>query len=224
MFSSKNIKAISKVNDCELMHLRTSSKITAIKKDNAYLYELPHGKTALEHPVGQQLLNWYQTKHDVELCNEPEHPSSRSALEDLIAEILLPIYRKYPNIKITYGFTSATLKKYIAKHSPNGTAPTLDQHASYELNNAHNPICDRGGAACDFIVPNIATSEIVRFIVEHLNYDRIYYYGNDKPLHVSNAQKPIKHLQIMAESDKGRRFPSKKAHGDAAIALAKELP
>ena len=224
MFSSKEIKGILKVSDCELMHLRISKHLTAVKTGKSYFYDLPANKTVLDHPVGQKLLNWYKTTHQIDICNEPESPSSKIALEKLVLEILLPIYRKYPKLNITYGFTSAILKRHIAKHSPRGTAPNLDQHASCELNNAQNAICDRGGAACDFIVPDVSSSELVRFIVEHLNYDRIYYYGNNRPLHVSNAETPNKHLQLMAESENGRRYPIKKTHGEAALLLAKELP
>jgi hypothetical protein len=223
MFSSKDVKAILKVSDCELMHLRTSNQISAIKKGNAFFYQLPVGKTALDHPVGGRLINWYKEVHEVELNNQPKNSDSIDALQALVVEILLPVYQKYPQLKVTYGFTSAELKTYISKHSPNGTAPSLDQHSSCELNKSQNQICDRSGAACDFIVPNVPSNNLVRFIVANLNYDRIYYYGNEKPIHVSVSEKPLRHLQVMAESHKGRRYPSSKAFGDGAIDLAKEL-
>jgi hypothetical protein len=223
MFSSKEVKAILNVSDCELMHLRTSNQIAAIKKGNSFFYQLPKSKTALDHPLGKKLINWYTQSHAVELDNQPKHSESISALQSLVIEILLPVYRKYPKIEITYGFTSSNLKTYISKHSSNGTAPILDQHASCELNSAQNQICDRSGAACDFIVPGLPSSTLTCFIVENLNYDRVYYYGSDRPIHVSVSKFPIKHLQVMAESESGRRYPSSKAFGAAAIDLAKEL-
>ena len=85
-------------------------------------------------------------------------------------------------------------------------------------------ICSRGGAACDFYIEGVPTSNIVRFITQKLNYDRIYYYGNNRPLHVSiQLTDPLKHLQIMGESENGRRYPGKKAFGDRAVILAEGL-
>ena len=177
----------------------------------------------LDQPIGQQLINWYARKHDVTLCNQPIQLNSILALENLIKKILLPVYEKYSSIDITYGFTSFALKKYIAKNAPKGTAPELDQHASCELNNAHSLICNRGGASCDFIIPNVPSSEVVLFIVENLDYDRIYYYGDNMPLHVSSAEKPAKHLQIMSTNDKGQRYPAQRAYGTAALEMARQL-
>jgi hypothetical protein len=179
--------------------------------------------SVLEVPIGQQLIDWYTTKHDVTLCNKPIQANSILTLENLIIKVLLPVYEKFSSIDITYGFTSAALKKYISTNAPKGTAPTLDQHASCEMNNAHSLICNRGGASCDFIVPNVPTNEVVLFIVENLDYDRIYFYGKDRPLHVSCADDPAKHLQIMSENDKGKRYPSKRKYGSAVIELAREL-
>tara|TARA_B100000780_G_C20767280_1_gene304695 strand:+ start:111 stop:329 length:219 start_codon:yes stop_codon:yes gene_type:complete len=61
------------------------------------------------------------------------------------------------------------------------------------------------------------------FIVNNLDFDKIYYYGNDKPLHVSVGDKSEKHLQIMDVSKNGRRIPGKKAYGNKAKLLAEEL-
>jgi hypothetical protein len=36
--SSKDAKAILKVQDCDLMHIRTSGKLKFVKKGNAFLY------------------------------------------------------------------------------------------------------------------------------------------------------------------------------------------
>lgn len=221
--NSKEMKAILKVTDCELMHLRTTNKLQFQKKGNAFLYALPNGTSVLSHPLGQQLLNWHQQKHQSNIENKPSTSDSKSALEQLVIEILLPIEREFRRPKITYGFTSPELKRYIAKHSPQGTAPELDQHASCELNSQNNEICKRRGAACDFIVDDISMAVVVRYIVEHLNFDRIYYYGDDRPVHVSVSEQLNKHLQIMHESENGRRYPSFKGFGINAIKLAETL-
>jgi hypothetical protein len=36
--SSKESKAVLKVQDCDLMHIRTSGKLKFVKKGNAFLY------------------------------------------------------------------------------------------------------------------------------------------------------------------------------------------
>ena len=38
--TSKQVKEVLKINDCDLMHLRHSGKLKYSKKGNAYLYEL----------------------------------------------------------------------------------------------------------------------------------------------------------------------------------------
>ena len=217
-------KLILNISDCELMHLREQGGIAYEKRGRAFFYSLPAGHSVLAHPLGKSLLNWYKSKHDFVQSNEPINDSSTLALEELVSEILLPINRMLGKPRITYGFTSFPLKKFIQKASPSGTAPTLDQHSSYETNSAGTQICSRGGAACDFFVEGVATSDIVRFITQTLNYDRIYYYGNNRPLHVSiHLTDPLKHLQIMSESENGRRYPGKKAFGDQAVILAEDL-
>ena len=143
----------------------------------------------------------------------------------LIETILLPVSKRFGDIKITYGFVSPELNRYIQKNSSSGTYPSIDQHAASELNNANNHICKRHGLACDFIVNGYEKQmgKVMLFIVNNLGFDKIYYYGKDKPLHVSVGDKSERHLQIMNVSDKGRRIPGKKAYGNKAKVLAEEL-
>lgn len=220
--SSAEMKKLLKISDCELMHLRTAGKLQFQRSGNAFLYSLPNEMTLLSHPLGKQLLEWYRSKHPAILSNIPS-VGSKPFLEMLIGEILIPTEGKYGALTITYGFTSSKLAAYISKHSPSGTAPQLDQHAACELNSKNNEISKRTGSACDFIVPNQSMAEITRFIVKNLNFDRIYYYGKNRPIHVSISDTPVKHLQIMCESSTGRRYPATKAFGDNAILLAESL-
>lgn len=43
----------------------------------------------------------------------------------------------------------------------------------------------------------------MKFIVNNLDFDKIYYYGESSPIHVSVGKIAEKHLQIMNLSDKG---------------------
>lgn len=224
MYGYRDTKAILRISDCELKYLREQGGIAYEKRGRAFFYSLPTGHSILDHPLGQSLINWYKSRHDFLQSNEPIHGSSILALEALVGEVLLPINRTLGKPIITYGFTSFPLKKFIQKASPSGTAPTLDQHSSHETNSVGKQICSRGGAACDFFVEGVATSDIARFITQKLNYDRIYYYGDNRPLHVSiHLTEPLKHLQVMCESKNGRRYPGKKAFGGQAEILAEDL-
>ena len=177
----------------------------------------------LNHPIGEQLLNWYQNKHDFSGDNYPQERASISALNKLIEEILIPLQKRYGDFIISYGFTSAPLHTFIQKHSPKGTAPKLDQHASHELNRLGNSICSRGGAACDIKFQQTSALEIIRFAVGNLTFDKIYFYGENKPLHISVHEQPLKHLQVVKTNAKGRRIPTQKAFGHETIELLESL-
>lgn len=173
----------------------------------------------------KQLTHWYKTKHAIEIDNAPCSEQSKIQLNNLVDDILVPINKTFGVINITYGFTSAELVSYIQKHSPSGTSISLDQHASHELNLKNNRINKRHGAACDFVVQGYEKEmhKIVHFIVNNLDFDKIYYYGKDRPIHVSIGELQKKHLQIMCISEKGRRYPGKKAFGKDAVKLSEDL-
>ena len=104
----------------------------------------------------------------------------------------------------TYGFCSAELNKHIPKNN----YPKLDQHAGHELNKKGNSICERLGFAVDFIVPDVPSLKVAKFIASKLSFDRLYYYGNDRPIHVSLNQNPI-HSIVLMKLYGHRRIPSR---------------
>jgi len=171
-----------------------------------------------------QLINWYLVKHDFDGENKPT-PASEVYLYQLIQLILNPITVRFGKLNITYGFTSPALHRYIQRLSPAGTAPSLDQHACAEFNSKGSEICSRTGAACDFIVHGYEEQMhlVAQFICQQLNFDKLYFYGRNRPIHISISEQPLKHLQIMQQSENGRRYPGKKAFGPAATTLATQL-
>ena len=225
LFSSKDFKQQFGVSDIELLDLQASGELQLVKKDNTFLYQLNDKSFLLKHPLADQLLNWHQEKHGISIHNSPKEVASINSILILIEAILLPVSKKFGEIKITYGFVSPELNRYIQRNSSSGTYPSTDQHAASELNQANNQICNRHGLACDFIVNDYENQmgQIMLFIVNNLDFDKIYYYGNDKPLHVSVGHKSERHLQIMNVSVNGRRIPGKKAYGNKAKVLAEEL-
>jgi hypothetical protein len=222
--STETIKILA-ISSCELMHKRSAGELKFIKKGNSYFYEINDNQLLLKLPLAQQLINWYQKKHPLDIHNHPESDESLSSIIMMTEKILMPILKSLGEIEISYGFTSTELTKYIQKNSSQGTYPPIDQHSSYEKNSAGGQICKRGGMACDFIVKGQQDNvpQIIQFIVSNLDYDKIYYYGNNRPLHVSVNSKPEKHLQIMNLSENGKRIPGRKAYAEKAIILASEL-
>lgn len=171
-----------------------------------------------------QLLNWHQAKHRFVDDNTPS-AASAPMLQQLTRDILLPLAQHFDELQITYGFTGPALSRYIQRLSPAGTAPNLDQHACIELNSKGKNICHRPGAACDFIVQGYENRmhEVAQFVCQQLSFDKLYFYGRSRPIHISVSAEPLRHFQVMQQSANNRRYPGKKAFGDNAIALAKEL-
>lgn len=148
--------------------------------------ELANEFPELDDPCGR-----YYTFRDFIECSEtqartgiPNIPSEREtyeALAKLARTVLDPVIDYFGSIELTYGFSCPELSKVIKK----GIAPKLDQHASHELNRSGNLICPRLGAAVDFFIRDENMLEVAQWIIENTAFDRLYYYGNDRPLHVS---------------------------------------
>ncbi len=118
-------------------------------------------------------------------------------------KVLDPVIDYFGMIELTYGFSSAKLSKQI----PGRIAPKLDQHASCELNRLKNPVCSRLGAACDFIVSDENMLEVAQWVVENTPFDRLYFYGKDKPVHVSMGPEQKKEIVLMRQG-KTQLIPS----------------
>jgi len=99
------------------------------------------------------------------------------AIQDLNKFIIDPTidYFGRERFRLTYGFCSPDLKKYLEKKDPltgqkNGrVAPNLDQHLSYEINKTGKYYCERLGAACDFLITDLPSTELVNGFYK-LNY------------------------------------------------------
>ncbi len=172
-----------------------------------------------------QLINWHLTRHEFKQSNEPNNPASKCALNNLVSEILAPLEQQLAPVKVTYGFTNYALTRYVQKHSKADTAIAIDQHASYEQNLRGNYICKRGGAACDIYVEGYENRmhEVVQYICDNIEFDRLYFYGKDRPIHISWNEAPLKHLQVLKRAESGNRHPTKRAYDADIIKLANEL-
>ncbi|MBN3836474.1 DNA phosphorothioation-associated putative methyltransferase [Burkholderia sp. Ac-20344] len=165
------------------------------------------GRSDTIPPIGQQCGKYFRYRDLIEcgetqlgtgIENVPRRPESFNALYDLVTKILDPVIDYFGGVKLTYGFCSHVLSKNIKR----SIAPRLDQHAAYEYNSRGKRICDRGGAACDFIVPDEDMKEVSQWIMENLPFDRLYFYGKARPIHISYAEEPLRlAYQMMAMGD-----------------------
>ena len=137
------------------------------------------------------------TQKAVRVDNIPQQTKTFESIAYLANTILDPVYEKFGALNLTYGLCSHNLQKHIKKN----VAPNLDQHAGSELNSKGNLICPREGFAVDFKVENITTDNIARYIVENLQFDRLYFYGRNRPVHVSaTTAKSCKNIVVFNNS------------------------
>jgi DNA phosphorothioation-associated putative methyltransferase len=162
----------------------------------------------LDAPCGQylsyrQLIECGETQHRTGLPNLPEEPDSYTALHDLAVYILDPIIEYFGMIRLTYGFCSPKL----AKHIPARIAPELDQHSAHERRRNGEFVCERLGAACDFIVEDEDMMEVAQWAFDNTPVDRLYFYGAQLPIHISWSESPARQFVMMTAGPSGRRIP-----------------
>ena len=118
----------------------------------------------------QDLILAGETVFNSKISNRPKQIESYNALRDLSVLVLDPTVDWFGSLKITYGFCSFELSKIIKKR----IAPKLDQHSSYELNSRGKFICERVGAAVDFIVEDEDMFEVANWVFNNTPVDRLY--------------------------------------------------
>ena len=106
-------------------------------------------------------------------------------------------------IRLTYGFCSPDL----AREGPGRIDPKLDQHAAHERNRRGKPICERLGAAADFIVDDEDMLEVARWVAANTPFDRLYFYGSDLPIHVSYGPERTRQIVRMVAGKSARLIP-----------------
>ena len=144
----------------------------------------------------------------VQVDNSPKEPKTYEAISYLATTIMDPIFEQFGQPQITYGLCSHNLQKHIKK----SVAPTLDQHAGSEKNSKGNLICSREGFAVDFKIEDVKTHHVARYIVEHLEFDRLYFYGSDRPLHVSAIADTAKRAIVVFNALNKGRTPKNLTH------------
>ena len=139
--------------------------------------------------------------------NLPQSADTCIAIKQISQAILDPLVDKYGEVTLTYGFCSAKLANQIKKNAQPTITPSLDQHAGYELNSRGNRICKRDGFACDFIIPKESMRKVSRWLIQNCDFDRLYFYDDTRPIHVSIAPENHRQIVIMKPLASGKYIP-----------------
>jgi hypothetical protein len=148
-----------------------------------------------------------QTWRRLQIYNIPEQPETLLALRRLAQEILDPVVDQFGPIELTYCFASKALSQHIRSHID----PRRDQHAGHELGRDGRPICSRLGQAVDFRVSGAESTLVAAWIARNLPFDRLYFYGADRPLHVSIGPDEARAIITMLPTQSGRRVPRRRS-------------
>jgi hypothetical protein len=137
------------------------------------------------------------------VANVPQQPDTMVALRRLAEDILDPVITKFGRLEVTYAFASPALTRHIRGRID----PARDQHAGHELRPDGTPVCPRLGQAADFRVDGACSGRIAAWIASTLPFDRMYFYGSDRPLHVSIGPQETRSVIVMIPGPSGRRVP-----------------
>jgi hypothetical protein len=120
------------------------------------------------------------------------------ALQALCQHLLDPIIDHFgrERFQLTYGFCSKDLKRFLSQRDLETgiknvrVDPSRDQHMAHEVNRNGKYYCDRLGAACDFRIVELESDRLVEWILEQrLPFDSLYFYGSDRPIHISYSSR-----------------------------------
>lgn len=151
----------------------------------------------------RQLIECGDTWKKTRLENFPKEPASFTALRELARHIIDPVVDYFGMVELTYGFCSHSLAKKISGR----IAPALDQHAAHERKRGGATICKRPGAAIDFLVADEDMEDVADWIIKNLPFDRLYFYGADRPIHVSYGPEQSRAAYRMEITKGGVRVP-----------------
>lgn len=155
------------------------------------------------HFLYRNIIECGETQSEHKIANLPKQLETYAALFELAEYVLDPTWKQFGPVQLTYGFCSLELLKKI----PDRIAPKLDQHSSHEKRDNGNFICQRLGAACDFLVAGTDMRDVAKWIYYNTQVDRIYFYGSKKPLHVSFSKNRAHQFVEFTTTLDSRRVP-----------------
>jgi hypothetical protein len=137
------------------------------------------------------------------LDNLPRQPATWDGFRALAEGLLDPLADALGVPVLTYAFAGPALARKISGR----IAPAIDQHAGSELRSDGRPICERLGQAVDLYVPGVSSGVVARWIAAHTRFDRLYFYGVDRPVHASVGPDATRQVVCMRRGPSGRLVP-----------------
>jgi len=123
------------------------------------------------------------------------------AIEETCCQVLDPVVEEFGSVELAHGFCSRELAMAIR----GGIAPLLDQHAGHERGPRGSLICKRLGFAVDFRVAGCSSLEVAQWVVSNTPFDRLYFFGSDRPIHVSVGPDNSRAIVLIREYGAERR-------------------
>jgi hypothetical protein len=168
--------------------------------------------TDLSAPCGRHFIfrdfvecgeTWAATGAMGPVDNLPRQAETLEGIKRLCREVMDPLVERFGGVRLTYGFASRALTQHIHAR----TAPALDQHAGCELGRSGHLVCTRRGQAVDVVVADVPSQLVARWIADETPFDRLYFYGSDRPLHVSVGPDESRSIVWMHPAKGGRQVP-----------------
>lgn len=149
-----------------------------------------HSLPRLDEPCSKHfryrdLIECGETWHRYQIDNRPQRAETYAAIRDLCARVLDPVVEQFGPIELTYAFVSPALDRLVRLKPYPRTTRRLDQHAGCELNRNGRPYCTRLGLAADIQVAGVSQLLVARWVIANTGFDRLYFYGDGRPFHVS---------------------------------------
>ncbi|MDE1968553.1 MAG: hypothetical protein KGI92_06570 [Alphaproteobacteria bacterium] len=139
--------------------------------------------------------------------NRPRERATYDAMAALCAKVLDPVRAKFGDPQLTYAFASPALDKLVHQRPSPNTTRSRDQHAGCELNSKGKPYCSRLGLGVDFRCPGIGSVAVARWVIENTEFDRLYFYDDSRPFHVSVGPDNKRQATLMTKLPSGRLMP-----------------
>jgi hypothetical protein len=133
------------------------------------------------------------------VANLPTRDETFTGIALLAGEILDPLHDRFGPLELTYGFAGPSLTKHIHGR----ISPPHDQHAGSEMTSRGALVCKRQGQSCDLRVASVDMLEVASWVRANLAFDRMYLYGDGRPLHVSYGPERAGKVYAMVKGTRG---------------------
>lgn len=138
-----------------------------------------------KHHRYRDLIECGETWRRYQIDNSPDRPETYAAMRELCLRVLDPVVDRFGPVELHYAFASPALDKLVRLKPYPRTTRHLDQHAGCELNRYGQPYCSRLGLAVDIRVPGVSSLAVAQWVIQNTGFDRLYFYGAERPFHVS---------------------------------------